>query len=368
MDIQPFTARVSPADLNDLRLRLEHIRWPDELPDVGWSYGVPISYVRRLVDHWRSGYDWRQWEARLNTYPQFVTEMDGQRIHFLHVRSPRADALPLILTHGWPGSVVEYLRVIDLLTTPPQPDESAFHLIIPSLPGFGFSGPTREPGWNIDRIARCWVRLMHGLGYGRYGAVGNDWGSEISLQVGRLDPDHVVGVHVTQIVLPPPTDPAELVATLPPEDVRALENLQWFNDNLSAYHTFQAQQPQTLAFALADSPAGWVAWVSQLYRDGIDDDFVLTNASLYWLTGTVASALRIYYEDARSPRCLAPTTTPTGLAMFRNDYRTFRTLATRIYKNLCHWSEFDLGGHWAAHQVPEVWTEDVRTFFRSLIG
>ncbi len=368
MEAKPFRIEIPQAALDDLHARLAGTRWPEELPGAGWRYGVPLAHVRRLAEYWRTGYDWRAWEAKLNTYPQLMTEIDGQRIHFLHVRSPRSDALPLILTHGWPGSVVEYLNAVDPLTSPEKHGGSpadAFHLVIPSLPGFGFSGPTREPGWNPDRIARAWIALMHGLGYDRYGAVGNDWGSFVSPQVGRFDPDHVVGVHVTQMFLTPSGDPAE-IAGFPPEDLRALESLRWLHENMSAYSTLQSQQPQTLAFALSDSPAGLLAWLCQLYREGIDDDFVLTEASIYWLTGTIASSARIYYENAHGPQPTEPTTTPIGLAMFRNDWRTFRTLALRAHRNLVHWADYDVGGHWAAHQVPDVWAADVRTFFGPL--
>ena len=228
--IRPFRIAVPQAALDDLRDRLARTRWPDELPGVGWDYGVPVGYVKELVDHWRTGYDWRGWEARLNAYPQFTTTIDGQTIHFLHVRSPEPDATPLILTHGWPGSIVEYLDVIGPLSDPRAHDGDpgdASHLVIPSLPGYGFSGPTRETGWNRYRTARAWATLMDRLGYTRYGAVGNDAGSMISSELGRIDPEHVVGVHVTQIFSFPSGDPAEL-ADLTPEEQRELETLQWF--------------------------------------------------------------------------------------------------------------------------------------------
>lgn len=249
MNIQPFHVSIPQTALDDLQDRLIRARWPSELPGVGWQYGVPMDYVRRLADYWRNGYNWRVWEAKLNTYPQFTTEIDGQNIHFLHVRSPEPDALPLVLTHGWPGSVFEYFRVIEPLTNPVSRGADAtdaFHLVIPSVPGFGFSGPTHEPGWNPDRIARAWIELVHGLGYDLYGAAGNDWGSIISPQIGRFDPDHVVGTHVTQIFLAPSGDPDELVDPTP-EELIARESFEWFKKNMSAYDTLQSQQPQTLA-------------------------------------------------------------------------------------------------------------------------
>ena len=347
MEMQPFHASIPQAALDDLQARLARSRWPTELPGVGWQYGVPSDYVRRLVAYWRAGYDWRVWEARLNAYPQFLTEIDGQPIHFLHVRSPEADALPLIVTHGWPGSIFEFLDVIEPLTNPRShggDPRVAFHLVIPSLPGFGFSGPTHEPGWTPERIARAWVTLMHGLGYERYGAVGNDWGSIISPHVGRFDPDCVVGTHVTQIFLAPSGDPAELPDPTP-EEIAALDGLVWFHAHMSAYDTFQSQQPQTLAYALTDSPLGLLAWFCQIYRDGegLDDDFVLTNVSLYWLTETIASAARIYYEHAHATRSSEPIPTPLGLAMFRDDGRAFRRLADRVYPNITRWTLYDLG-------------------------
>ena len=376
MNIQPFHANIPQSALDDLRDRLARARWPESLPGVGWTYGVPPEYVRRLYEHWCDGYDWRKWEAKLNAYPQFRAEIDGQTIHFLHVRSPEPDALPLIVTHGWPGSVFEWLRVIDPLTNPRvygvDPKE-AYHLVIPSLPGFGFSGPTREPGWGPDRIARAWVELMHGLGYDRYGVVGNDWGSIISPQLGRIVPDRVVGTHVTQIFLSPDSPPAgapDILSNPTPEELTALKGQNWFKENMAAYDWLQGQQPQTLSYALADSPLGLLAWFCLIYRDGegIDDDFVLTNTTLYWLTNTIASAARIYYERDHTPLNLAPSAVPLALAMFRDDGRAFRRLAEHVYTNIAQWNLYDTGGHYAAHQVPEVWLADVRRFFKKVRG
>ena len=363
-EIKPFKINVPQSDLDDLQERLKRTRWPDELPGVEWSYGVPLDYVKKLADYWRTAYDWRKWEAKLNEYPQFTTTIDGQNIHFLHVRSPEPDALPLILTHGWPGSIVEYLDVIGPLTDPRahsgNPAE-AFHLVIPSIPGFGFSGPTREAGWNRYRVARAWAELMRRLGYTRYGAVGNDGGSLISPEVGRIDPDHVVGVHVTQIFSFPSGDPAEFEG-LTEKDKAALQHLQWFWENMSAFNQLQSTQPQTLAFALLDSPVGQLAWSGQLFR-GLDADFILTNVTLYWLTGTAASAARFYYEDAHAEHPTEPTTTPIGLGMAPADFQTIRPFAERDHRNLVHWSEFDRGGHYTAHQAPDLLVGDIRTFF-----
>jgi pimeloyl-ACP methyl ester carboxylesterase len=366
--ITPFRIEIPQAVLDDLQERLARTRWPDELPDAGWSYGVPRSYVEGLADYWRTGYDWRAREARLNEHPQFTTTIDGQNVHFLHVRSPEPDALPLVVTHGWPGSVVEYLDVIGPLTDPRAhggDPADAFELVVPSLPGYGFSGPTSEPGWSNYRIASAWAELMGRLGHERYGAVGNDAGSMISPEVGRIDPEHVVGVHVTQLFSFPSGDPAEL-ADLSPREQRELETLQWFYENKFSFNQLMAQQPQTLAFAILDSPVGLLAWNAQLFGEDLDADFVLTNVMLYWLTGTGASAARLYYENAHATPPAGPTTIPLGLAAFGGDFSGIRRFAERDHANIVHWSTFDHGGHFAAHKVPGLLVPDVREFFRDL--
>lgn len=378
--IHPFRIEVPQADLDDLKQRLANTRWAGELPlepsgpqrgpvPPGWEYGVPLSYVRRLAEYWRDRYDWRAWEARINAWPQFTTEIDGQHIHFIHARSAEAGALPLILTHGWPGSIVEYLDVIAPLTDPRahggEPDD-AFDLVIPSLPGFAFSGATSERGWSRYRTARAWAELMRRLGYERYGAAGNDVGSEVSPEVGRADPDHVIGVHVTQLFSFPSGDPAEL-ADLSEEDLALLQFLKFFDDNMSAFNKLQSSQPQTLAHALADSPVGQLAWSGQLFGPAVDDDFALTNITIYWLTNTAASASRKYYEDSHAPEHPSgPTTVPTGLASFANDFRPVRCLAERDHANIVTWNMYDTGGHYAAHQVPELLVSDIRDFYRRL--
>ena len=365
-EIRPFRIEVPQADLADLDARLARTRWPDELPEVGWDYGVPLQYVKGLAERWRSSYDWRAWESRLNEYPQFTTTIHGQNVHFLQVRSPNENALPLILTHGWPGSIVEFLDVIGPLSDPTAhggDPADAFELVIPSLPGYGFSGPTRERGWNNQRIASAWAQLMSRVGYRRYGAVGNDAGSLISPELGRIDSEHVVGVHVTQLFSFPSGDPAEL-ADLTPEEQRELGTLQWFYENKMSFNTLMSQQPQTPAFALLDSPVGLLAWNAQLLGEDLDADFALTNVMLYWLTGTAASAARLYYENAHAIPPPEPTTIPIGLAAFGGDFSGIRRFAQRDHKNIVHWSVFDHGGHFAAHKVPDLLVGDVREFFR----
>jgi pimeloyl-ACP methyl ester carboxylesterase len=376
--INPFRINIPQADLDDLRDRLARTRWPDELPDAGWTYGVPVSYLKELAEYWRTSYDWRKFEAKLNAFPQFTTTIDGQNIHFLHVRSPEPDALPLILTHGWPGSIAEFMDTIGPLTDPRArggDPADAFHVITPSIPGFGFSGPTREPGWTTRRVAAAWAELMRRLGYHRYGAQGGDTGAIVSPELGRLVPDHVIGVHVNNLGTFPSGDPAEL-ANLSEADQARLQWMQRWGSDMSGYAIVQATRPQTLAYSLTDSPVGQLAWIvekfkewtnpaAELPEDAVDRDLILTDVSIYWHTRTAGSAARIYREDAstwgqtpqRSP-------VPTGVAVFPGDI-TLRPLAERDH-NLVRWTEYQQGGHFPALEVPELLVEDVRTFFRSL--
>ncbi|MDT7726621.1 MAG: epoxide hydrolase [Actinomycetota bacterium] len=367
-DIRPFRIEIPQADLDYLQDRLSRTRWTTELPGVGEEYGLSLDYVQGLVEYWRNGYDWRATEARLNEYPQFTTEIDGQDIHFLHVRSPEPDATPLILTHGWPMSIVEYLDVIGPLSDPRShgvDPANAFHLVIPSVPGFGFSGPTNDKGWDRYRIAKAWAELMSRLGYDSYGAHGNDGGSLVSPEVGRVDPEHVFGVHVTQIFSFPSGDPAEFEG-LSEKDTAKLEFLQWFNDNMSAFAKLQATVPQTLAHALADSPVGQLAWSCQLFGDAVSRDYILDNVMIYWLTNTGGSSARLYYEDAHAEAPSEPTVVPLGLASFANDFQSIRRFAERDHKNIVSWNEYDRGSHFAAHDAPDLLIGDIRAFFASL--
>jgi len=377
MEIRPFRVAISQESLDDLRNRLDRTRWTSDIPGEGPDYGTSLAWVQKLAGYWRDGYDWRAAEARLNAYPQFITEIDGQDIHFLHVRSPEPGALPLILTHGWPGSVVEYLDVIGPLTDPRahgRDPSIAFDLVVPSLPGFAFSSPLTSRGWSTARTAAAWVELMRRLGYQRYGAAGNDAGSMISPEIGRLDPDHVTGVHVTQVFSFPSGDPAEFEGLSEP-DMAALAKLQWFMDHKFSFNQLHSQQPQTLAHALADSPVGLLAWNGQLMGEdamgskGLDDDFVLTNVALYWLTNTGGSSIRFYREDAGAPRAQeptppGPTTVPLGVAGFAGDFSGVRRFAERDHQNLVQWTMHpEPGGHYAAHLEPDVLADDIRAFY-----
>ncbi|HVV11824.1 epoxide hydrolase [Amycolatopsis sp.] len=363
-EISPFRIEIPQAQLDDLHARLDLTRWPDELPGVGWSYGVAKGYLKELTRYWRHDYDWRRHEAQLNEFPQYITEIDGARVHFLHVRSPREDALPLIVTHGWPGSVAEFLRIIGPLS-------ADFHLVLPSIPGYGFSGPTTETGWNVQRVARAWAELMRRLGYERYVAHGGDWGAPISRELGRVDAGHVLGVHVTMIA------GAAAGADLTGDEKLRVAGRTRYQRELSGYSAVQSQRPQTLAYALTDSPVGQLAWIVEKFQewtdsrnvpeDAVDRDQLLTNVMLYWLTGTAGSSARFYKESAATWfRAPEPSPTPTGVAVFPRDLvLPIRSQAERS-NNIVHWSEFDRGGHFAAMEVPEELVGDIRKFAGSL--
>jgi len=373
--IEEFRIDIPQAELDDLRDRLGRTRWPDQLPGVGWDYGIALDDVRELAEYWRTGYDWRVHERRLNSFPQFTTEIDGQVVHFLHVRSAAPGAMPLIMTHGWPGSVVEFMEIIGPLTDPGthggDPGD-AFHMVIPSIPGFGFSGPTRERGWNVTRVARAWDSLMGRLGYQRYGAQGGDWGSAISRELGVIVPERMIGVHLNMLS---PYVSGDLPADLSDSDRARVDRLRRFRLAGSGYSAIQSTRPQTVGYGLTDSPAGQLGWIAEKFgewTDGglaaVDRDQMLTNISVYWLTRTAGSSARLYYEAARSRAVgpAAPSTAPTGVAVFPEEIAApVRRLAEQT-NNIVHWSEFDRGGHFAAMEEPDLLIGDVREFFRPL--
>ncbi|GAB3153806.1 epoxide hydrolase [Micromonospora sonneratiae] len=375
---EPFRVDMAQADLDELDDRLAGTRWPDELPGVGWSYGVNRDHLRELVHYWRTGYDWRRHEARLNSYPQFTTTIDGQNIHFLHVRSPEPDATPLVVTHGWPSTVYEFLDVIGPLTDPRAygaDPADAFHLVLPSVPGFAFSGPTRQTGWGVNRTARAWAELMRCLGYERYGAQGGDFGSLVSPELGRVAPDNVIGVHVNALAnASVPTAPGDLDGLDEAERERAQQQEMWWYAH-SGYATQMSTRPQTLAYALNDSPVGQLAWNLEWYVDWdptqtgqtpIDRDAILTSVTILWLTGTAGSAARIYLEGGEEGwgERPAPSPVPTGVANFLGD-KAIRGLA-ELSNRITHWSEFSRGGHFASLQAPELLVSDIREFFRKV--
>ncbi|HEY3261553.1 MAG TPA: epoxide hydrolase [Pseudonocardiaceae bacterium] len=383
--MQPFRIEIPQADLDDLNHRLANTRWPDELPDVGWQRGVPLGYLRELAEYWRTDYDWRAAETALNAFPQFVTEIGGATVHFLHVRSPEPDAVPLLLTHGWPGSVAEFLDVIGPLSDPRShggDPADAFHLVIPSIPGYGFSRPLPGPGWDVPRIANAWAELMSRLGYERFGAQGGDAGSPISLALGTIHPQRVIGVHVNMLMTFPSGDPADF-ATLSESDQQRLGKLALFDQDLSGYMKIQQTRPQTLAYGLTDSPVGQLAWIVEKFRewtdseklpeDAVDRDKLLTIVSIYWLTATAGSSAQFYYEGAEAVRAAAsgvkppPVPVPVGVAVFPRDiFLPIRSWADRDLPNITRWTEFDRGGHFAALEQPDLLVGDVRAFFRTL--
>ncbi|MCX5016698.1 epoxide hydrolase [Streptomyces sp. NBC_00555] len=382
--LQGFRLDVAQAELDDLGERLGRVRWPDELPGVGWAYGIPLGEMRELVEYWRGEYDWRAAEARLNAWPQFTTVIDGARVHFAHLRSPEPDATPLLMTHGWPGSFVEFQRVAGPLTDPRAhggDPADAFHLVLPSIPGFGLSGPTTETGWEFKRVARAFGVLMERLGYEAYGVQGGDWGAAISRELGRIRPRNVVGVHLNLLpgggaIEEPGAE--ELAALSPDERERTLASWEryrvWARER-QGYADIQATRPQTLAYGLNDSPVGLLAWIGEKFaewsdpRSPIDRDQMLTNVMLYWLSGTAGSAARIYYERAHADYFGQPpevSRTPTALADFpRDNFIPLRHVAART-DNIVRWTSYERGGHFPAMEVPELLVGDVRAFFRQM--
>jgi pimeloyl-ACP methyl ester carboxylesterase len=383
--MEPFKIDIPQADIDDLRRRITDTRWPDELPGAGWQRGVPLGYLRELAEYWRDEYDWRAAEAELNQLPQYTTTIDGTTIHFLHVRSPEPDATPLLLTHGWPGSMIEFLDIIGPLSDPRAhggDPADAFHLVIPSIPGFGFSQPLAEAGWDVPRTAAAWAELMRELGYESYGAQGGDAGAVISLQIARAFPEQVVGAHVNMLMTFPSGDPAEL-AELDEADQARLGKLIKFDAELSGYMRQMTTRPQTLAYGLDDSPVGLLAWIVEKFGEwtasdsvpeqAVDRDRMLTNVSIYWFTRSAGSSANFYYEGAEGMRQAAagvqlpPITVPIGVAVFPHDiFVPIRRFADRDHPSISHWTEFDRGGHFAAMEQPTLLTEDIRAFFRSL--
>lgn len=386
--MRTFQIRVPESQLTDLRQRLAATRWPSATLESGWARGVPMAYLRELADYWRTGYDWRAAEAELNAYPQYITEIDGATVHFMHVRSPEPEARPALLSHGWPGSVVEFLDVIGPLTDPRAhggDPADAYHLVIPTLPGYGFSGPVTEVGWDARRIAKAWVELMERLGYDSYLAVGGDWGAFISLEMARLAPDRVTGAHLSMLLTAPSGAPGEL-ERLSPSDAARLRDVAHFNEDLSGYLVLQSTRPHTLAYSLTDSPVGHLAWYIEKFRewnreaktpeDFISRDRLLTNASIYWFTGTGGTATQLYCESAKALAALfvpgarpEPVKVPIGVAAYRLDTTPpIRAFAERDYPTICHWSEIDGVGHFASMERPEAFIGDLRAFGRTLAG
>jgi pimeloyl-ACP methyl ester carboxylesterase len=376
--IERFEIRVDDSVLEDLRSRLARTRFPDQIDGTGWEYGIPLGYLRELVEYWRDEYDWRAQEARLNQFAHFRTRIDGQSIHFIHVRSAHADAFPLLITHGWPGSVVEFLDVIPRLTEPQAHDgraADAFHVIAPSLPGYGFSEPTRTRGWDTRRIARTFIELVRRLGYTRYGAQGGDWGAQVATRIGALDREHCAAIHLNMPIAARPEDAVPLTDA----DKADLAAMQQFQREEAGYALEQGTKPQTLGVALNDSPAGLLAWIVEKFRSWSDcggdpehrftRDQLITNVMLYWVTQTITSSARLYWEHQRggleegAPKFVGA---PTGVARYPKEVVRFpRAWVERRY-NVTHWAVMPHGGHFAAMEQPALFVEDLRNFFRTV--
>jgi pimeloyl-ACP methyl ester carboxylesterase len=381
--LAPFQLNVPQAELNYLHRRLADARWPEREPVPDWSQGVPIDYVRDLCDYWRNGYNWRATEDRLNRLDQLVTVIDGLPIHFFHVRSPTLDAMPLIMTHGWPGSFFEFEHVMQRLADPRTfgaTAERAFHVVVPSLPGYGFSGKPHETGWGIHRIADAWTELMDRLGYHRFLAGGGDWGTSVSTCIALRHPERLIGLHLVPPLVPPPTP---TVDELPEPERVALAELKERRKSGSGYSAVHATRPQTIGYSLVDSPVGLCAWMLEkiwAWSDQTGDlyevltrDQVLDNITLYWLTGSGASSARLYWES------IAEVTTwftgpikdaigvPTGCSVFPREVpRPFRRWAEGRFTNIIHWGEPENGGHFGAWEQPDLFIDEVRAVARAL--
>jgi len=381
MDLVPFHLDVPEADLVDLRTRLARTRWPDrETVGTGdtrdWSQGIPLAYVQDLCRYWADGYDWRATESRINAFPQFTATLDGLGIHVLHVRSPEPDALPLVLTHGWPGSIVEFLKVIGPLSDPRahgHDPADAFHVVCPSLPGYGWSDKPSATGWTVARIADAWDALMQGLGYPRYGAQGGDWGSMVTMTLGLRHPEHLVGVHVNMPIVSPDRSTFD---DLTAKEKATLADMAEHRTSGTGYSKQQSTRPQTLGYGLTDSPAGQCAWVVEKFwawtdcggdpESVLSRDELLDNVMFYWLPAAATSSARLYWESFdHVPR--DPITVPAGCSIFPGEiFRPSRRWMERRFTDLRYWNELDRGGHFAAFEQPGTFVDELRAFFRTV--
>jgi len=387
--VRPFTIAVPEAALDDLRRRLAATRWPPAAPVGGWERGVPLGYLKRLAEYWADGYDWRRHESELNELPQYVTTIGDQTVHFMHIRSPEPDALPLILTHGWPSSPVEFLRVIAALSDPRSvgaDPAAAFHLVIPSLPGYGFSPPPPRPGWgNLFAVAAAWAELMSRLGYARYGVHGTDVGAGVAEMLAMIDGSRIAGLHVTGTVAAMPFGPPLDVDGLSGRDRARGERFNAYRADGLGYLHLQATRPQTLAYSLSDSPAGQLAWIVEKFHEwtdpaieepdaAVDCDQLLTNASIFWFAGAGASSAHATYDGIQAWRASAarsngsggsgaPPGPRRGVAVFAADTAIRSVMDPSGH--IEHWSEFDRGGHFPAMEAPDLLVDDLRTFFHA---
>jgi pimeloyl-ACP methyl ester carboxylesterase len=378
--LRPFTIDIPVSALRDLTARLNNTRWPDTETVDDWSQGVPLAYVRELAAYWERDYDWRSRERQLNRWPQFVTDIDGLDVHFIHARSPHEDALPLIISHGWPGSVVEFHKVIEPLVDPTAHGGAAtdaFHVVAPSLPGFGFSGKPARTGTGVETIGRMWGKLMARLGYERYVAQGGDWGAMITQSIGLTETSHCAGIHINMPIVAP--DPATM-DDLQAEEQAALDAMAFYDQWDSGYSKQQSTRPQTLAYGLADSPVGQLAWIIEKFyawtdceqegtrhpEHALSRDELLDNVMFYWLNNAAASSARLYWESFRSPN-LEPIAMPVACSIFpREIFRCSRRWAEQRFSKLVYWNELDRGGHFAALEQPALFVEELRNGLRPM--
>ena len=381
MQTTPFRIAVPDAVLADLRDRLARTRFPDEITDSAWTYGTNLAYLRELVAYWRERYDWRKAEAALNTFPQFKARVRDLDIHFIHVRGKGPKPFPLIITHGWPGSVAEFVKVIGPLTDPAAhgaDPADAFDVVCPSMPGYGFSDHAKTPGMDAEKIAAYWAELMTGLGYARFGAQGGDWGSMVSTYLGLRHADVVAGIHLNMVIAFPP-DPANPVEGLAQDEVVDLMSMQQFLQHETGYQRIQGTKPQTLGYALNDSPAGLAAWIVEKFRAWSDcggdiekrftKDELLTNVMLYWVTDSITSSCRLYYEmlqaDKFPPKDFY-VTVPTACAIFPAEIVKPPRKWVEKTHNVQRFTRMPSGGHFAAMEEPKALVDDVRAFFREV--
>ncbi|VXB17352.1 epoxide hydrolase family protein [Aeromicrobium sp. 9AM] len=373
-DIRPFVIDIPQSDLDDLDNRLARTRYPAAAPGDDWTYGVPNHYLQEMVAQWRGEFDWRAQEARMNEFPHYLTEIDDQTIHFIHVPSAETGATPLLLLHTYPGSFVDFLDMIGPLTDPVAHGgkaEDAFSVVVPSMPGFAFSTPVTDHGWTMARVARTYDTLMRRLGYDSYGAHGSDGGAMVARELGLLQPEGFLGLHVLQLFSFPSGDPAEF-EKLEPKDYAALEHMKWFQ-SVGGYNAINASRPQTVAVGISDSPVGQLAWNELFMSFGNGTSLVtpvqiLTEVSLEWFTNTSATVGRYHYSEAHAGTEPAVNHAPTGVAVFADDFKSIRTFADRDNSNVVHWTEHETGGHYASLERPDAVTADLREFFGSLKG
>lgn len=377
MNIEPFKIDIPDSALEELKQRLALTRWPDTETVEDWSQGTPLSYMKEVVDYWQTGYDWRKVEAELNALPQYKATVQGLPIYFIHIRSPEPTARPLIMTHGWPGSVLEFMKVLGPLTDPKAHGgaaEDAFHVVCPALPGYGFSGKPQTAGWGVEKIADAWSELMVGLGYERYFAQGGDWGAIVTQTIALRDTTHCAAIHTNMPIVTPPAD---MMDDLTEKEQKALQGMQFYQQHDSGYSKQQSTRPQTVGYGLVDSPVGQAAWILEKFYQWMDcdghpenvvsRDELLDNVMMYWLTGSGASSARLYWESFGGSRNDDPVTIPAGISQFPKEiFGTSKRWAETRFKNLVHYNELPKGGHFAAFEQPALFVGEVRTALRGI--